>query len=108
ASRAWTYAWVRRSARHVATRAARAATTSSRASSFRLSPGAAHVVKRLEAGGEVAERGRLLHDAEPADGVAPLPHGPDHVDHVVDVGLRVDAAGQRETDQLEGRGPFLA
>src|SRR5690606_231697 len=57
ASRAWTYAWVRRSARHVATRAARAATTSSRASSFRLSPGAAHVVKRLEAGGEVAERG---------------------------------------------------
>ena len=58
---------------------------------------------RLEAGGEVAERGGLLDDPHAAQLAARFGDSADHLDHVVDVALRVDAARDGEAHQLHRR-----
>ena len=59
----------------------------------------------LESRREVPQDGRLVHDAQPAELVAPVVKARADLDHVVDVALRVDAPRDGEPDQFQGCAP---
>ena len=61
-----------------------------------------------EARREVPQLGRLLDDAEAGQLLRPLRDRGAHLDHVVDVALRVGAARDREPDELHRRGALGA
>src|SRR5208282_2169249 len=64
--------------------------------------------ERFEPRREVAQDGRLVREGIAAELSQALCKMPDHLDHVVDVALGVDAPGYREADQLPRSRTLLA
>ncbi len=71
-----------------------------RSASFRA---ATPLRERREAGGEVPELRRLVHDAVAAERVLPRGHARDDLDDVVDVALGVGPPRDREPHEIERR-----
>src|SRR5271157_4504783 len=71
-------------------------------------PGRDVLSQRFEPRREVAQHGRLVREGIAAELSQAPGKMPDHLDHVVNVALRVDAPGYRKADQLPGSRPFLA